>query len=70
MKNLDEHVQRIWQEKSLSKKRELVKEMIEYSDAKPDTKTFYLKKLYMIKPFKLDIFAVNYKLAGEGLSVI
>jgi hypothetical protein len=24
----------------------------------------------MIKPFKLDVFAVNYKLAGEGLSVI
>lgn len=70
MKNLDEHVQKIWQEKSLSKKRELVKEMIEYSDAKPDTKTFYLKKLNMIKPFKLDTFAVNYKLAGEGLSVI
>lgn len=70
MKNLDEHVQRIWQEKSLSKKRELVKEMIEYSDAKPDTKTLYLKKLGMIKPFKLDVFAVNYKLAGEGLSVI
>lgn len=70
MKNLDEHVQKIWQEKSLSKKRELVKEMIEYSDAKPETKTSYLKKLNMIKPFKLDTFAVNYKLAGEGLSVL
>lgn len=70
MKNLDEHVQKIWQEKSLSKKRELVKEMIEYSDAKPDTKTLYLKKLNMIKPFKLDVFAVNYKLAGEGLAVL
>jgi hypothetical protein len=44
--------------------------MIEYSDAKPDTKTLYLKKLPAIKPFKLDTFAVNYKLAGEGLAVI
>jgi hypothetical protein len=44
--------------------------MIEYSDAKPETKALYLQKLLYIKPFKLDIFAVNYKLAGEGLSVI
>lgn len=70
MKNLDGHVQRIWQEKCLSKKRELVKEMIEYSDAKPDTKTLYFKKLNSIKPFKLDIFATNYKLSGEGLKVL
>lgn len=44
--------------------------MIEYSDAKPETKKLYLNKLDRIKPFKLDVFAVNYKLAGEGLKVI
>ena len=70
MKNLDEYVQKIWQEKHLCVKRELIKEMIEFSDAKPETKKLYLSKLPHIKPFKLDTFCVNYKLAGEGLSVI
>ena len=70
MKNLDEHVQKVWQEKQLCVKRELIKEMIEYSDAKPETKRLYLSKLDKIKPFKLDIFAANYKLAGEGMKVI
>ncbi len=70
MKNLDDYVQRIWAEPSLSEKRELIKEMIEYSDAKPETKKLYLSKLPHIKPFKLDTFCVNYKLAGEGLGTI
>jgi hypothetical protein len=70
MKNLDQHVQKVWKEKSAAKKRELIKEMIEYSDAKKDTKLTYLNKLPLIKPFKLDVFAVNYKLAGEGMKVI
>jgi len=70
MKNLDQHVQNIWQEKSPAKKRELVKEMIEYSDANTETKKLYLTKLQHIKPFKLDVFCVNYKLAGEGMKVI
>lgn len=70
MKNLDQHVQRVWEEKQLCVKRELIKEMIEYSDAKPETKKLYLSKLDKIKPFKLDTFAVNYKLAGEGMKVI
>jgi hypothetical protein len=70
MKNLDQHVQKVWEEKSPAKKRELIKEMIEYSDAKKDTKLTYLNKLNLIKPFKLDVFAVNYKLAGEGMKVI
>jgi hypothetical protein len=70
MKNLDQHVQKVWEERSPAKKRELIKEMIEYSDAKNDTKLTYLNKLNHIKPFKLDVFAVNYKLAGEGMKVI
>lgn len=70
MKNLDEHVQRVWQEKSTSKKLELIREMIEYSDAKPETKTLYLKKLPLVKAYKLDTFASNYRLAGEGLKVV
>ena len=70
MKNLDEHVQKIWSEPSLALKREMIREMIEYSDAKPETKKLYLSKLPNIKPFHLDTFCVNYKLAGEGLGVI
>ena len=70
MKNLDEHAQWVWQEKSPPKKLELIREMIEYSDAKPDTKTLYLKKLPFVKAYKLDTFASNYRLAGEGLKVV
>ena len=70
MKNLDEYVQRIWAEKHLCVKRELIKDMIEFSDAKPETKKIYLNKLNRIKPFGLDTFCVNYKLAGEGMKVI
>jgi len=70
MKNLDEHVQKVWQEKLPSKKRELLHQLIDYSTAKDKTKILSHHEVDRMPDYKLDYFAVNYKLSGEGNKVI
>jgi hypothetical protein len=73
MKNLVEHVQKIHKASELNDFelcRKLCHEMIDASDAKPDTKR---KHHFVIdrKPDKLlQFWAEDYRLSGEGLKVI
>lgn len=70
MKNLNEYVQKIWGEKSPQKKRELIKEMINFSSAKDMTKKKYLMEVEKMPDWKLDFFCSDYSMSGNGLKVI
>ena len=70
MKNLNELAEKIWEEKSLLKKRELLHELIDYSDAKRKTKILSHRQVDIMADHKLDYFAANYKLSGEKNKVI
>lgn len=70
MKNLDNHVVEIGEQKCPLKKRELIQQMIDYSDADKKTKIKWTVKLPFIPDYKLDQFANNYRLRGLGLGVI
>lgn len=69
MKNLDEIVNEIWKQECPLKKRELIHRMIDYSDGKRLTKIKYHIKVDQMPDWKLDGFAKNYKLSGDGLKV-
>lgn len=70
MKNLDELANEIWDQKCPLKKRELVHQLIDYSDAKRLTKIKYHLEVDQVPDYKLDSLTANYKLSGEGLKVI
>jgi len=70
MKNLDVLANEIWEQKCPLKKRELIHAMIDYSSAKRMTKIKYHIKVDQSPDWKLDDFAKNYKLSGDGHKVI
>jgi len=70
MKDLREYLEKIWEQKSPLKKRELIHEMINFSSAKEKTKILSHSEVDRMPDFKLDIFATNYWQSGEGNKVI
>lgn len=70
MKNLNDLVEKIWEQKCPLKKRELLHELIDYSSAKTKTKILAHHEVNKMPDYKLDYFAANYKLSGEGNKVI
>lgn len=70
MKNLNALANEIWEQKCPLKKRELLHQLIDYSDAKRLTKIKYHLEVNQVPDYKLDSLAANYKLSGEGLKVI
>lgn len=70
MKNLNDLAEEIWKLKCPLKKRELIHQMIDYSDAKKLTKVQSHLDVNRMPDYKLDTFVANYKLSGEGNKVI
>ncbi len=70
MKNLTDYVTAVWTAKTLNEKRDAVKSLIEASHAKKETKAKYLTNIQNLSSNKLDQFAVNFAMSGEGIKVI
>jgi len=70
MKNLNDYVQRIWNEFDLENKRNLVREMIAVSTATKKTKILTLQKVNKADATGLDKLAINYSLSGMGMKVL
>jgi hypothetical protein len=70
MKNLRKNLEKIWEQKSPQKKRELIHEMIDFSSAKQKTKILSHAEVDRMADYKLDYFATNYWQSGEGNKVI
>lgn len=70
MKNLDKLAEKIWEQKCPSKKRELVHQLVDYSDAKKLTKIKAHLEVDRMPDFKLDWFVTHYKLSGDGHKII
>jgi hypothetical protein len=70
MKNLNELAEKVWEQKCPQKKRELLHQMIDYSSAKAKTKILSHNEVNRMPDYKLDYFAANYKLSGEGNKVL
>lgn len=70
MKNLQPYVDKIWESTDDSEKRQILKDMVNFSSASRKTKILTLKQIDRIPYFKLDQLAINYSLAGMGLGTI
>lgn len=70
MKNLTDFVTAVWTAKNLEEKRAAVKVLIEESHAKKETKAKYINSIQNLSSNKLDQFAVNFAMSGEGIKVI
>lgn len=70
MKNLTDFVNAVWAAKNVDEKRLAVKNLIEASHAKKETKMKYLNSIRNLSSNKLDQFAVNFAMSGEGIKVI
>lgn len=69
-KDLTQEVQAVFAARSVEAKKAIVLEMIKNSYAKVDTKRLLSTKASMINNAnKLDKFAVDYALSGEGMKV-
>lgn len=69
-KDLTQEVQAVFAARSVETKKVIVLEMIKNSYAKVDTKRLLSTKASMINNAnKLDKFAVDYALSGEGMKV-
>lgn len=73
MKNLEQHVQKIFDESTLKNfdiVRQLCHEMIDFSDGKPDTKKLHHSAVDRKPENLLQFWARDYWLSGLGLKVI
>jgi len=73
MKNLNEHVQRIhktYESNDFELCRKLCHEMVDYSDAKLRTKRLHHGIIDRKPDALLQFWAEDYRMSGEGLSVI
>lgn len=69
-KDLTNFVQAIWNSKDVEIKRSIAAEMIEASHATSQTKAKAMADIADMNARKLDFFASNYSLSGEGNKVI
>lgn len=70
MKDLTKELESVWTAMSLLAKQEAMAKLIEQSHAKKETKEKALRQLKGINTaFKVDKFATNYMLSGEGMKV-
>lgn len=69
MKNLEVFVKAVWNATTPATKREAMVELINNSHAKAETKRKALEQVDRLSMGKMDKFAVNYMMSGEGLSV-
>lgn len=70
MKNLNDHVEKVWAETTLEGKLTAFTELVNVSHATKQKKALTLRQAANCTMQKLDSLAVNYSLAGEGLKVI
>ena len=70
MKNLNEYVEKIWKEQDLQTKKNLLREMINYSSATKKTKILTLNKIDRLSFNQIDKLAIDYSLSGMGMKVI
>ena len=70
MKDLQPYVDKIWESKDDSVKRQILKDMVNFSSASKKTKILTLNQIDKAPYFKLDQLAINYSLAGMGLKTI
>jgi hypothetical protein len=70
MKNLEQELKRVWSASTLQDKINAMSDLIEVSHAKKETKDKAIKQLLSIQvPRKIDVFAANYMMSGEGMGV-
>jgi len=70
MKDLSSYVNAVYAARSLELKKEKMREMIEASHAKKETKKLAFIKLEMCRSADaINKFATNYMFSGEGLKV-
>lgn len=70
MIDLTQEIKAVFAAKSDVAKRENLRIMIGKSHAKKETKLRALRELERMRGSKLDMFAVNYGMSGEGLKVV
>ena len=69
-RDLTKHVQAVYSATSLETKKTAMLELIEHSVATADTKKKSREQLSKLKTLaKVDFFATNYMLSGEGMKV-
>ena len=70
MKNLTNELHTVWATPTLKAKIDAMTKLIESSHAKKETKQKALRQLHSLRlPSKVDAFASNYMLSGEGMKV-
>ena len=69
MKNLTKEVQRVFDSSDRDNKIRAMTDLINISNATKKTKILALQKIVHLSCEKLDSFAANYMLSGEGMSV-
>ena len=70
MKNLSNELHTVWAAATLVGKIDAMNKLIENSHAKKETKQKALRQLHSLRlPSKIDTFASNYMLSGEGMKV-
>lgn len=69
MIDLTEEIKAVFTANSDVAKRESLRILIDKSHAKAETKFRALRTVEQIRGSKLDMFAVNYGMSGEGLKV-
>ncbi len=67
--NLDQYVKAVWEAKDVNSKRSAMKDLINNSHAKSETKKLALFKIESLGLSQLDKFATNYSFSGEGMKV-
>lgn len=70
MKNLTKEVQRVFDSTTREEKIKALTDLINTSHATKKTKILSLQKIVHLNEQKLDAFAANYMLSGEGMKVI
>ena len=69
MKNLDMYIKSVWTASDINEKRKAFRALVEVSHAKKATKILALRQCDMLSGPKLDTFASNFAMSGEGLKV-
>ena len=70
MENLTTHIQAVFQATTLDAKKEAMLALIKASHGKSETKEKAVKQVQaMTNPIKVDSFAANYAMSGEGMKV-
>ena len=69
-KDLTTYVQQVWASPTLEAKKQAMRELIEASHAKADTKRLFTFKVNNERNYKkLDSMASNYAMSGEGMKI-